>query len=479
MTDLSAAYIDSLALNAGAIKNGNDLVRKNSFQKLSRTEDGTLLFGECKGSGKEPYSCSADFVKAEQPVFRCSCPSRQFPCKHILGLMYAYAGGKEFTVEELPVDIADKREKADKREEKKKDTASAPAGTESKRKVNKNALAKKLAAQLEGIELAHKLVLQIVQSGLAALDKRSIKMYEDQAKQLGNHYIPGIQAAVREVLVLTGSADNPESNYSEAIEKLAALHALIKRSKEHLNARIADPERPLDVATVLEEKIGHAWQLAELRELGRVHENAELVQLCFHSYTDEARGEHVDEGYWVQLQGGELVVTRSYRPFRAAKHMKEEDTCLMVVQTKELFAYPGDLNARVRWEEMTMRELHSSDRSVICSFAERSVASAVRAVKNQLKSPLADKNPVMLLHAAQIAQIGEGYVLVDEQGARLPLAHIQRINQPTMQLLPYVSPSMLTETAVLVMFEDRLAEGKLVAQPLTLMTNDDIVRLFY
>ncbi|CAM4436307.1 hypothetical protein FHS16_001615 [Paenibacillus endophyticus] len=479
MTELTAAYIDSLALNAGAIKNGNDLVRKSSFQKLCCTEDGTLLFGECKGSGKEPYICSADFIKPELPVFRCSCPSRQFPCKHILGLMYAYASDKPFAVEELPTDIADKREKADKRDEKKKETIAAPASSESKKKVNKNALAKKLAAQLEGVELAHKLVLQIVQTGLASLDKRSIRMYEDQAKQLGNHYVQGLQAAVREILILAVSAESIESIYSEAAEKLASIHGLIKRSRDHLIARLEDPEKPMDTISVLEEKIGHAWQLSELREVGRVRNDIELIQLSFHSYADEARGEYVDEGFWLQLQDGEIVITRNYRPFRAAKHMKEEDSCFLVVQTKDLYAYPGDMNVRVRWEEMTMREPLPSDRTAVRSFAEPCFAAAIKAVKNQLKSPLADKNPVMLLHAAQLAHTDSGYALIDGQGDRLPLATINRLKDATMELLPILDQESLIDAAVLVMFEDHIAEGKLVAQPLALVKERETIRLFY
>ncbi|MDQ8733658.1 SWIM zinc finger family protein [Paenibacillus sp. LHD-38] len=479
MTELTEAYVDSFALNAGAIKNGKDLVRKNSFQKLARTEDGTLLFGECKGSGKEPYSCSADFLKAEQPIFRCSCPSRQFPCKHILGLMHAYVDGKTFDIADIPSDIADKREKADKREEKKKETAAAPEGKESKRKVNKNALAKKLASQLEGIELAHKLIQQMVQAGLASLDMRSIRMYEDQAKQLGNHYVPGVQATLREVFVLINTSDNHEAIYTEAFEQLASLHALLKRSRDYIKARIEDPDLPMDITSNLEEKIGHAWQLSELRELELIRRDVELVQLNFRSYTDEARGEYVDEGHWLQLHDGEIVVTRNYRPFRAAKHIKEEDSVYMAVQTKELFTYPGDLNKRVRWEEMTMRELNDADRKNIRSFAERSSAAAVKAVKNHIKTPLADKNPVMLLHAAEVAKTENGCVLIDDQGGRLPLSNISRIGHPTLQLLPHLNHEQIKNTAVLVMFEDHLSEGKLTAQPLTLITENEMIRLYY
>ena len=192
MNYLTESYVDSLALNSSAIKNGKDLVKKNSFPLLCQSEDGTIIFGECKGSGKDPYRCSVDVAKEGIPVFRCSCPSRQFPCKHNLGLMYAYTSGKTFITAPVPQDIVDKGEKAEKREEKKKEPVD-PDAPVVKRKTNKSALMKKIAAQLEGISIAEKLILQLVQSGLGSLDKKALQTAEEQAKQLGNYYIPGIK----------------------------------------------------------------------------------------------------------------------------------------------------------------------------------------------------------------------------------------------------------------------------------------------
>lgn len=121
MISITEAYVDSLAINASAMKNGRDLVKKKSFPILGKSVDESLIFGECKGSGKEPYRCSVDLVKPDEPVFRCSCPSRQFPCKHILGLMYAYVQGDSFVTADIPADIVEKREKAEKREEKREE----------------------------------------------------------------------------------------------------------------------------------------------------------------------------------------------------------------------------------------------------------------------------------------------------------------------------------------------------------------------
>jgi hypothetical protein len=489
MTALTEAYIDSLALNAAAIKNGHDLVRKNSYVKLCMTEDQTLLFGDCKGSGKVPYSCSADFQNEGQPVFRCSCPSRQFPCKHILGLLYAYAGGKPFTTEALPADIADKREKAEQREQKREEKlqkAAENGETAPKRKVNKAALAKKLAAQLEGVLLAEKLIRQLVQAGLAAVDARMARECEEQAKQLGNFFVPGIQIAVRELLqtleaaiLAKGQASAGECHYTEAMERLASLHTLLKRAKEHLGARLENAEHELDASSAIEELIGHAWQLAELRELGRTEADTELLQLSFRSYEDKARGEHVDEGCWINLGSGELVITRNYRPFRAAKHMKEEDSCYSVASTKELFKYPGEWSVRVRWEEATLREATKADYAFVCSQAEQSLPAALKKVKNELKNPLGLRRPLMLLRAATIGVTENGYVMCDAQGNRLQLVDLAATDRGTLELLPYLPARLLQDSAVLVMFEDRLEEGRLVAQPLSVCTNDGIVRLLY
>src|SRR5690242_15600997 len=119
MLTIDASYVDAAASNAEAGKNGRSLVLKGAFQALHQSDDGTLLFGLCKGSGKEPYRCSSDFAKPDKPVHRCSCPSRQFPCKHCLGLMYAFVQGKSFTAAAIPDDLAAKREKSEERAEKK------------------------------------------------------------------------------------------------------------------------------------------------------------------------------------------------------------------------------------------------------------------------------------------------------------------------------------------------------------------------
>src|SRR4026208_578477 len=118
--EINEAYADSLAPNAAAIKNARGVVIKRKLVGLFRSADGTLLFGECKGSGAENYRPSADFSDPSKPVYRCTCPSHQFPCKHSLALLYAHAQGGKFVDKEVPADITEKRAKVQQRVEKKK-----------------------------------------------------------------------------------------------------------------------------------------------------------------------------------------------------------------------------------------------------------------------------------------------------------------------------------------------------------------------
>ncbi|WP_043631152.1 SWIM zinc finger family protein [Nonomuraea candida] len=53
-----------------------------------RGTTGMVLYGECKGSGAKPYLAAVDLT---EPAYRCSCPSRKFPCKHALGLLLLWS----------------------------------------------------------------------------------------------------------------------------------------------------------------------------------------------------------------------------------------------------------------------------------------------------------------------------------------------------------------------------------------------------
>lgn len=480
MISIDEGFVDAAAPNSDAAKNGRALVLKGKFLKLHTSEDGALLFGHCQGSGKDPYLCSSDFAAPEAPVHRCNCPSRQFPCKHSLGLMYAFVQGKKFTPAEVPPDLAAKREKSQARVEKKKEEADKP------KVVNKAALAKKIKAQLDGIDLLEKLTLELVRLGIGNVNAKSAREIEEQAKQLGNAYLPGAQAALHNFTKLfygddlaeERSAKQREAVYSEALDQLGRLSSLVKQGRAYLQKRLEDPDLKPETETAIAAWLGHAWQLAELKAAGLVQQDAELVQLAFNSHDDVARKEFVDTGIWMNLATGRIQITQTFRPYKAVKYIKSDDSFFQVAQVKELCLYPGGVNSRIRWEGMIPRPAGANDFAKIRGFGHAGFAAVIKDVKTQLKGPLADKQPIYAINYAKLGQVNGSYVAEDATGERLVMTDAGMSEEPaSCHLLSLLPKDIFAGHTLIVRFRHDLDTRKLQIKPLSIVTPASIVRL--
>lgn len=477
MIEITSSYVDSLAPNGAAIKNALGLVQKNKFVQLHHSGSGDLLFGECKGSGSSNYATSADFAVPDKPVFRCSCPSRQFPCKHSLGLMYALVQGQTFTEAPVPDDLAAKRAKAEQREEKKQEAQTTEAGKAAKpKRTNKTAGLKKVASQLEGLDHLDKLLAGFVRRGLGTLDAKSVKALKEQVKAFGNYYLPGVQNELRLLQLQLARKEEAEEGYPNARATLIRLHALSTRGRVHLQSKLNSGEPGPDPGSALDEALGHAWTLAELQQHGLVKEKAAMLQLAFLSYDDGARQEWVDLGYWLDLDSGDVHRTVNYRPYRAARHMKEEDSMGEVLRARELVLYPGNLNRRVRFEEWTSAEPAKEDWTAVRKAAQRSYPDAVKAARNQLRNPLADPLAVVLLEVAETLKTEDGqYAIRSKDGAELALTGA--LPWDTLALLPHIASDFVHDCCMLVAMAHDSKAGRLAVQPLSIVKEDRVLRL--
>lgn len=485
---INESWVESAAPNADAAKNGRALVVKGKFAALHVDEAETILFGQCAGSGKEPYAVSCDFARADQPTYRCSCPSRQFPCKHCVGLLFAYALKKAaFKVAAVPPELAAKRDKLAERTEKKKEEAAKP------KTVNKDALAKKIKAQLDGLDLLEKLTLDLTRIGIGNMNAKSAREIEEKAKQLGNAYLPGAQAALHRYTKLfdadeSGGASGKgaagetgavgEAIYSEALDHLSRLHALVKQGRAYLTKRLDDAELKPETETSIAAWLGHAWQLSELKTAGLVQNDVELIQLAFNTHDDVARQEYVDTGVWMNLQSGRVQITQTFRPYKAVKFIKSDDSFFQVAQVKELCVYPGDVNPRVRWDAMTPRAAEKRDYERVRELARADFAGVVKDVRNNLKSPLADRQPIYALRFTRIGQVGEQFVVEDAKGDRLTMTDRGMTDEPaSCHLLHLVSPKLLENQVLIARFRHDLDKRVLQIKPLAIVTDASVVRL--
>lgn len=82
---LTRTAIEAMAPDQSALTAASALLKPAKWPL--RAQSGHLIWGECQGSGANPYRVMAD---VEDIGSKCTCPSRKFPCKHALALMWMF-----------------------------------------------------------------------------------------------------------------------------------------------------------------------------------------------------------------------------------------------------------------------------------------------------------------------------------------------------------------------------------------------------
>ncbi|MFF8613370.1 SWIM zinc finger family protein [Streptomyces sp. NPDC015350] len=182
------------------------------------------VWGLCKGSGSKPYRTVVDVTG---PAYKCSCPSRKFPCKHALGLLLVWASdGAALPGGEAPdwagEWLTGRRARAAERTGKDAPgggAASGPADPEAARRR-----AERRAERITGgaQELEERLA-DLLRGGLAAAGQSGYGLWEETAARMVDAQAPGLAARVRELGSVPGSGQGWPVRL---LEECALLHLL-------------------------------------------------------------------------------------------------------------------------------------------------------------------------------------------------------------------------------------------------------------
>ena len=470
VNSITEKFVRTSAVNASALSNAKKISSSGGFRALYKTADDTLIYGDCYGSGSKPYNASCDF-SGESVVFRCSCPSRQIPCKHCLGIMLDWLAGKEFTVGDVPEDIARKREKIEKRQEK-----ASSGETSAPKKPNKSAAAKKLKKQREGLELAGNFVKDILSRGVCSLSKAACAQYMNFAQQLGDYYLPEPQTIVYQIIEAASKlSENPDDAESERVIALCVkLSSTVKKSMDYIDQKLESGE-VLPEDSVLYEAMGGVWKLFQLKELGLYKENAAIMQLAFTVINNTARKSLSETGYWIDLDSGEIYRTENIRPYKAMQYIQATDSCFNVYVAKELYLYPGTINRRIRWESAEDFEPLPKDSQRILTLTEESISAAVKKAKNELKNTLSRPYAVVLLPFDTIGTDSKGGLVLKHKNETIALADCDEF--PDACTVLKLVAGGLSGCALAGALRYIPSEHRFVFSPYSLVTADDVIRL--
>ena len=173
------------------------------------------LWGVCRGSGSTHYLASVDLTG---PAYRCSCPSRKFPCKHALGLLMQWSGG---TVPEAPAPdtvatwLTNRAEKSEKPTTSEDDAGKEP---------DPATVGRRLERATAGLEDLDRWLTDRMRSGLGAVD-HGYATYDEIAGRMVDAQMPGVAGALRALPSIVASEDDWPTR---VLGEYARLHLLIR-----------------------------------------------------------------------------------------------------------------------------------------------------------------------------------------------------------------------------------------------------------
>jgi SWIM zinc finger len=215
---------------------------------------GDVVWGLCAGSGKNPYQTIVDL---SGPAYKCSCPSRKFPCKHALGLLLNWANGS-VPEESAPADFArawleDRRARAEKAEKPFAGTvpADSPLATDPGTVKDQAAAARRAQQRAQRVagglaELQSWLRDQVL-VGLSATAASGPGHANGVAARMVDAQAPGVATALRELSAVPSSGDGWPGRL---LSEYAQLH-LLARAHERLDTL------PPDLAATVRSRVGY------------------------------------------------------------------------------------------------------------------------------------------------------------------------------------------------------------------------------
>ena len=385
----TAERVAGLAPDPASEKAGRALATPAKWSGAGVSED--AIWGFCQGSGKKPYQTC---VELAEPAFRCSCPSRKFPCKHALGLLLMWAAGRIDAadppewVHSWLAERADRALRAEKRAE-----AAGPRDEEAAAKR-----AEGRAARVEGGVAELKVWLtDRVGAGFAGFDRTGSEDLRTVAARMVDAQAPGLAGGLRRAAGIVGRRDWPAALLAE----LSLLFLLADAA-----GRLG--ELPPDLAETVRTRLGFSVETARVLESGERVSDDWLIT----GAADEENDRLLTRRTWLRGRrtGRDALVLSFAPPGRPLDASLPPGHLL----TAELAYYPGAAPLRALVAE---RGIPLPAPAAAGDSIEDALAAYARAMA---ADPWLERWPVLLSEVTP-TEHGDGWCLSEKDGTALPL----------------------------------------------------------
>lgn len=270
---LTADAVAALAPDAASLKAARGLLGLKGWGKLGA--DAEAAWGECQGSGAKPYQTQVD-LRGSAPAFKCSCPSRKFPCKHGLALMLLKLQSPASFVAARPDWVSEwlegRKERAQQKEVKQAaavQAAADPAAREAR-------LAQRWARAAKTLPELKRWLGDQVERGLGTLDAATRPQWETMAARMVDAQCPGLAARIRSAAEHLGSGAAAPLKLLRELGQLQLIAEALERQQTLTEIQRADLMVQLGWPTAREEVLALGERLRDVwTVLGQIEEERE------------------------------------------------------------------------------------------------------------------------------------------------------------------------------------------------------------
>ena len=271
---LTTEQVVALAPDDASVKAARGLARPGKWASLGQNDH--TFWGECKGSAL--YQICVD---PSEPAFKCTCPSRKFPCKHALGLLLLVASQPETAkTGEPPAWLSEWLAKREQSAKRKAARANADTDLNPKQQAKRAAAKDKRVAERQhkidaGLEELERWLRDLVRQGLAHAQQQSARYWDDMAARLVDAQAPGLANWLRDMASIPASG---EGWAERLLAQLGSLYLLLEayRRLETL---------PELLQADIRSRIGWSWQEGDLPAEAWMHDR--WLMLAQRGYEEE------------------------------------------------------------------------------------------------------------------------------------------------------------------------------------------------
>lgn len=399
MLTFTEEQIAQLAPDASSLKAGRDLANEKKWPDLHYNH--RVIWGLAQGSGSQPYRTQVDQGSLG---YNCNCPSRKFPCKHALGLLFLFvrrpdlfkqSNGEPDWVEKW---MNTREEKVEKAKAERLHPAIKDVKSKAKRENVRQELVKAGAAELE------LLLRDVLRAGLLNLPARGHGFFEQAAARMVDQQAGGLAQMLRQFTKINFGTG--QAWHSEALEQVVQIWQVLQAFKniDDLPELLRDDVRSLIGWAPKQEELLSDQQALRVKDhwliLGR-HSQVENKITVVRFYL------------WGCQSGQSALLLDFIAPGTAPKYIFAAGMTLEA--TLVFFPSQRPFRALLEADSKTQMSLPESKQEL-----SNWKAAQTALAKDLARYPWAESD-VTLLQSLQLIPSEERWYLQDQAGALMPL----------------------------------------------------------